>query len=383
MTTIPTAERIAAAAVTHFSSHGYDASSLARIAEAVGIRKASLYSHFSCKDELFMRVFSEALEAECRLACDCFAAEPVAALPGSSYCASLVERFEQSEQLRFLLRTGYMPPPALEPQISAGHEAYLAQLQGDFAERLGAWCEGRLMPADVELYGEVYLGLVLVVGLVAARLGFVVSYADAYLAEPMSLLDIRDGGWSAWWGLAAIWGTTLLIGYRRPAIARPLVKGMSALSLGVLLVVTLAALPTSANRPLPALPVTALDGEAASLPSFAGKPTVINLWASWCGPCRREMPMFQQAQEQHPEMHFVFLNQGEDAATVEHFLQRDGLELNNVLLDRGTEMGHLLGQRGLPVTLFFNAEGLMEDVRLGELSRGSLAQRLDALAVDD
>lgn len=93
--------------------------------------------------------------------------------------------------------------------------------------------------------------------------------------------------------------------------------------------------------------------------------------------------MFQQAQEQHPEMHFVFLNQGEDAATVEHFLQRDGLELNNVLLDRGTEMGHLLGQRGLPVTLFFNAEGLMEDVRLGELSRGSLAQRLDALAVDD
>lgn len=160
MTTIPTAERIAAAAVTHFSSHGYDASSLARIAEAVGIRKASLYSHFSCKDELFMRVFSEALEAECRFACDCFAAEPVAALPGSSYCASLVERFEQSEQLQFLLRTGYMPPLALEPQISAGHEAYLAQLQSDFAERLGAWGRGRLTPADIELYGEVYLGLV-------------------------------------------------------------------------------------------------------------------------------------------------------------------------------------------------------------------------------
>ena len=230
---------------------------------------------------------------------------------------------------------------------------------------------------------EAQVWLVLAVGLVAARLGFVLSYADAYLAEPMSLLDVRDGGWNPWWGLAGIWATTLLLAYRRPAGAKPVIKGMSTLSLGVLLVVALAALPTDANRPLPALPVTALDGEAASLPSFTGKPTVINLWASWCGPCRREMPMLQQAQEQHPQVNFVFLNQGEDAATVERFLQGDRLELNNVLLDRGTEMGHMLGQRGLPVTLFYNAEGFMEDIRLGELSRGSLAQRLEALGVTD
>ena len=175
---------------------------------------------------------------------------------------------------------------------------------------------------------EAQVWLVLAVGLVAARLGFVLSYADAYLAEPMSLLDVRDGGWNPWWGLAGIWATTLLLAYRRPAGAKPVIKGMSTLSLGVLLVVALAALPTDANRPLPALPVTALDGEAASLPSFTGKPTVINLWASWCGPCRREMPMLQQAQEQHPQVNFVFLNQGEDAATVELFLQGDRLELN-------------------------------------------------------
>lgn len=247
---------------------------------------------------------------------------------------------------------------------------------------LALWIAGRgARRAGVKAEAQVWL--VLVAGLVAARLGFVVSYADAYLAEPMSLLDIRDGGWSPWWGLAAVWGCTLLITYRRPAIARSLVKGMSALSLGVLLVAALAALPTSANRPLPALPVTALNGEAVSLPGFAGKPVVINLWASWCPPCRREMPMLQQAQERHPEVHFVFLNQGEDADTVRNFLQRDRLELDNVLLDRGMEMGHLLAHRGLPVTLFFNAEGLMQDVRLGELSRGSLAQRLDALTADD
>src|SRR5690606_6340259 len=127
---------------------------------------------------------------------------------------------------------------------------------------LALWIAARAAKrSNVKVEAQVWL--VLVVGLVAARLGFVLNYADAYLAEPMSLLDIRDGGWSPWWALAAIWATTLLIVYRRPALARPVVKGMSALSLGLLLVVTLAALPTSANRPLPALPVTALDGQAA------------------------------------------------------------------------------------------------------------------------
>lgn len=247
---------------------------------------------------------------------------------------------------------------------------------------LALWIAGR-EAKRVGVKAETQVWLALLAGLVAARLGFVLSYADAYLAEPMSLLDIRDGGWNPWWGLAAIWGYTLWVAYRRPAITRPVVKGMSTVSLGLLLVVALATLPTGANRPLPALPVTSLDGEAASLPSFAGKPTVINLWASWCGPCRREMPMFQQMQEQNPDMHFVFLNQGEDAVTVQHFLQRDRLELSNVLLDRGVEMGQMLGQRGLPVTLFFDADGLMQDIRLGELSRGSLAQRLDALTVND
>ena len=162
MTTIPTAERIVVAAVSHFANHGYDASSLAQIAEAVGIRKASLYSHFRGKDELFMRVFSEALEAERRLARDCFAREPGEALPGSSYCSSLIERFAASEQLQFLLRTGYMPPAALAPQINAGHEAYLAQLEEDFGAALGVWVgnRGQLSRADIQLYGEAYLGMV-------------------------------------------------------------------------------------------------------------------------------------------------------------------------------------------------------------------------------
>lgn len=250
------------------------------------------------------------------------------------------------------------------------------------AASLALWITGRAARRS-GVRAEASLWLALLAGAVAARVGFVLSYADAYLADPMSLFDVRDGGWSPWWGLAGIWAWTLATAYRRAAVGKAVAKGSAAVSLGILLVVALAALPTGPNRPLPPLPVTTLDGEAASLPDFAGRPTVINLWASWCGPCRREMPMFQRAQEQHPEVNFVFLNQGEDAATVQHFLQRERLELGNVLLDRGTEMGHLLGQRGLPVTLFFSADGLMQDIRLGELSHATLVQRLEMLGAQD
>lgn len=242
---------------------------------------------------------------------------------------------------------------------------------------MAGW-RGRKTGMNIE--GSVWLALL--AGVLAARLGFVLGSAQAYLAQPLSLLDIRDGGWNAWWGLGGIWLCTVLLAHRRPAIRRPLLKGMTFFSGVIFLIIVMAALPTGANRPLPHIPVTSLDGEAVRLPDFAGKPTVINLWASWCGPCRREMPVFERAQAENPDVNFVFLNQGEDRQTAHEFIQANRLQLDNVLIDRTAEMGHILGQRGLPVTLFYNAEGHMTDIRLGELSAGSLMQRLDALRAE-
>lgn len=229
---------------------------------------------------------------------------------------------------------------------------------------------------------EKAIWLVMLAGLLGARVGFVLGSLEAYLSAPLSLLDFRDGGFSAGWGLAGIWLATLLIVHRQVALRTPLLRGVMVLSSVLLVMLALAALPTSSNRPIPAIAVQSLDGSPAHLPGFSGKPTVINLWASWCGPCRREMPVLEQAQQDNPDFNVVFLNQGEGRVTVEEFLRSTGLQLDNVLLDRTTEMGHVLGQRGLPVTLFYDAGGTLNDIRLGELSRGSLAQRMDALRMN-
>lgn len=150
----PSVDRICAAAVIHFAERGYDAASLNDIAGAVGIRKASLYAHFTSKDALFMDVFNEALQLERNYMSQCFVDEQSEAQAGSAYCASLAQRYQTSEHLRLLLRTAYFPPVGLQPAISLGFEAYLAELQDLFLKKLP-----KVQLSQVWL-GEAYLAMV-------------------------------------------------------------------------------------------------------------------------------------------------------------------------------------------------------------------------------
>lgn len=157
----PSADRICSAAVTHFAEHGYDASSLNDIAEQVGIRKASLYTHFSGKNELYMEVFDDALRIELEFIERCFSTESDSAFPGIRYCTGLATRYMESEHLRFLLRTAYLPPPALREAISTGYQVYLDKLLVLFTTRLQKETNGQaLLSRDVTLFGHAYLGIV-------------------------------------------------------------------------------------------------------------------------------------------------------------------------------------------------------------------------------
>ena len=220
---------------------------------------------------------------------------------------------------------------------------------------------------------------VLIVAVVLARIVFVWQYKDAYLEAPLSMLDIRDGGWNALAGVIAAWAYTLFLIRPRPALRKPLLAAIGTAS--ALWIAGSIALPMLQQEQvrLPIITLSTLDGATTPLPSFEGKPTVVNLWATWCPPCQREMPVLQRAQADHPELHFVFLNQGESAETVQRFLASRNLDLRNVLLDPKGQAGAHFKQSALPATLFFDAQGRLVDQRIGELSHATLAQRLASL----
>jgi thiol-disulfide isomerase/thioredoxin len=226
---------------------------------------------------------------------------------------------------------------------------------------------------------EPTLTQMLLVGLVAARLAFVLRWRDQYFDLPLSILNIRDGGWEPAAGVvvALLFGLQRAhrqAGLRKPVLAAAFTTGMVLLLGGIASFVM-----APAAAPLPPLILSSLEGRSVSLADFAGKPTVVNLWATWCPPCRREMPALQRTQAANPDVNIVFVNQGEESRTVAAFLDRQGLVVSNVLVDPESRTGAALDHSALPTTLFFDAQGRLAGTRIGELSQATLTQRLASL----
>tara|TARA_R110002051_G_C8531347_1_gene469659 strand:- start:424 stop:702 length:279 start_codon:yes stop_codon:yes gene_type:complete len=80
------------------------------------------------------------------------------------------------------------------------------------------------------------------------------------------------------------------------------------------------------------------------------------------------MPALARAQDAHPEVRFLFVNQGEGQAEVADRLAEAGLEIDNVLLDRAMAVPGHYGTVGLPVTLFLGADGRLARAHVGEIA---------------
>jgi thiol-disulfide isomerase/thioredoxin len=218
-----------------------------------------------------------------------------------------------------------------------------------------------------------------VVGLLAARLAYLAQHAAVYAAMPLAAFDLRDGGWNASAGLMA--GAAWLVwrGRRLPALRRALAGGAFA---GAALWITASvAMGVRGTQTLPALELAPLDGGTAqTLAQVApGQPRVVNLWASWCPPCRAEMPMLAAAQQREKDVAFVFADQGESASAVHAYLTDQGLPLRNVLLDAKSALLREVGSAGLPTTLFYDAQGRLVAAHVGPLNAAALETRLREL----
>ncbi|HEU4671224.1 MAG TPA: TlpA disulfide reductase family protein [Dyella sp.] len=217
----------------------------------------------------------------------------------------------------------------------------------------------------------------LVLALLAARIAFVARWWPQYSAAPLSMLDPRDGGFSPWIGVAALLSGALVLGARRPPLRLPLAislaSGLLVWGFGQLVA---ARLDAATHTPLPALTLHDLDDRPVALRGFAGKPVVINLWATWCPPCRRELPVLVHAQQAHREVRVVFVDKGESAAEVRAFLTASGLRPAHVLIDPGQSLAQRMNARVFPTTLFFDADGVLRSMHVGALSPATLAAEM-------
>ncbi|MGV8864536.1 MAG: prolipoprotein diacylglyceryl transferase family protein [Pseudomonas sp.] len=220
------------------------------------------------------------------------------------------------------------------------------------------------------------------VGLVAARVGFVIAYWPQFQHEPLQIIDVRDGGFLVWLGVVAVVIGGLWRGWRQPALRRTLGYGLgSGLLFWLLASMGLNIYEKSAQ--LPQMTLRNEAGESVQLADFKGRPVVINLWATWCPPCRREMPVLQKAQAEHDGVVFLFVNQAESPDTVANFFTAQKLKLHNVLFDGSGELAQSVGSRALPTTIFYTADGRLLGSHLGELSNASLQRYLDSFGSSD
>jgi thiol-disulfide isomerase/thioredoxin len=118
-------------------------------------------------------------------------------------------------------------------------------------------------------------------------------------------------------------------------------------------------LPSSQPSPAPAISLTDSTGQTVELSALRGKLVIINLWATWCAPCLREMPSLERLQSQLGER-IAVLAVSEDRGgnkAVEPFIDKLGLKSVKIYIDPNSEVGHAFDVRGLPTSFLIDREG--------------------------
>jgi len=135
--------------------------------------------------------------------------------------------------------------------------------------------------------------------------------------------------------------------------------------------------------PAPDFTVYDRDGNAVKLSDYFGKPIILNFWASWCGPCKMEMPDFnEKARDLAGEVHFLMINMTDgDRETVETasaFIEEQGYTFP-VFYDTTFEAAYTYGAYSLPTTYFIDADGYAVTMASGAISADTLQRGIDMI----
>lgn len=148
---------------------------------------------------------------------------------------------------------------------------------------------------------------------------------------------------------------------------------------GVGLIIAAIAANSGSSGNAPNFTANTLSGETVTLSDYQGKVVMLNFWATWCPPCRAEMPSIQAAFEQYEDEGFVVLavNNAESAAQIIPFANNLALSFP-ILLDTNAQLQRVFGIQGYPTSVFINAEGNIYATHSGMVTPGQLAGYIES-----
>jgi cytochrome c biogenesis protein CcmG, thiol:disulfide interchange protein DsbE len=136
------------------------------------------------------------------------------------------------------------------------------------------------------------------------------------------------------------------------------------------------------GAPAPDFGLTNLDGQDVRLSDLRGRVVLINFWATWCGPCRIEMPHFEKKHQalESQGLTVLAVNLDEAASDVSAFADELSLTFP-ILLDPGGAVNTLYRVRGYPTTFFVNRDGMIDRQHIGLMTEGQLDDYLARLGL--
>ncbi len=132
------------------------------------------------------------------------------------------------------------------------------------------------------------------------------------------------------------------------------------------------------GEPAPDFRLVLEDGRGVSLSDLKGRPVLINFWATWCAPCRREMPAILAAAAAEPDLVVLAVNVQETLERIQPFSEEFGMEVP-VVQDPEGVLYSRYRVRGMPTTYFVDRQGTLDTIALGAVTSSKLDEVLAPL----
>lgn len=136
-------------------------------------------------------------------------------------------------------------------------------------------------------------------------------------------------------------------------------------------------IPQSGQK-FPDFSLESLDGEKIAFSELVGKPIVVNFWATWCDPCKEEMPLFEAIYRENSGIVVLGVNYNEPANIIRRFVEERGITFP-VLLDADGKIAERFQVFGFPTTYFIDRDGILRGTHVGQLDEQILLSYLEKI----